>query len=135
VLHHHNEKEEKEMYACVERENFCRCCSRTRKSARAHEGKQMWCDEGGGAAKIIGCIASRVVRLLVHVDSKDKLYCIYYRYIDVKRDEYTYIVKTHKSGYYLCIYKWGWHVRKEKIRCTLYIMLFREKKEKNSLGD
>jgi hypothetical protein len=33
----------------------------------------MWCDEDGGAAKIIDCAASRVARLLVHMDSKDKL--------------------------------------------------------------
>jgi hypothetical protein len=44
-----------------------------RARARAREGKQMWCDEGDGAAKIIGCVASRVVRLLVHVGWKDKL--------------------------------------------------------------
>ncbi len=44
-----------------------------RTTARAREGKQMLCDEGGGAAEIIGCVASRVVRLLVHADLKDKL--------------------------------------------------------------
>jgi hypothetical protein len=35
MLHLHNEKEEKETYGCVERENFYRRCRRTRKSARA----------------------------------------------------------------------------------------------------
>lgn len=91
LLHHHNEKEEKDMSACVERENFCFSCSQTRKSASAREGKQMWCDEGGGGrgaaaatAKIIECVASRVVRLLVHADSKDKA-IVYYHSIDVEK--------------------------------------------------
>lgn len=56
----------------MERENFCRCCSRAHKRARKQtEGNR--CDEGVGALKIIGCIASRVVRLFVYVGWKDKL--------------------------------------------------------------
>ncbi len=31
------------------------------------------CDEGSGAAKIMGCVAARVVRFLVHAEWKDKV--------------------------------------------------------------
>ena len=39
----------------------------------AREGKQMCCNEGDGVVKIIGCVASRVVLLLVHKDCKGKV--------------------------------------------------------------
>ncbi len=43
---------------------------RARARARANGNR---CDEGDSAAKIIGCVASRVVRLLLHVGWKDKV--------------------------------------------------------------
>jgi hypothetical protein len=52
---------------------FAAAAAAVAERARAREGKQMWCDEGGGTAKIIDCAASRVARLLVHMDLKDEL--------------------------------------------------------------
>jgi len=52
----------------VERENFGRRRSRVRERAKGNR-----CDEGSGAAKIMGCVAARVVRFLVHAEWKDKV--------------------------------------------------------------
>jgi hypothetical protein len=41
--------------------------------AAAERAKGNRCDEGSGAAKIMGCVAAPVVRCLVHARWKDKL--------------------------------------------------------------
>lgn len=66
-----DEKEEKEtfMCVCVERENFCR-----RRSRVCERTKGNRCDVmKTGTGKIMGRVAARVVRFLVHAGWKDKL--------------------------------------------------------------
>ena len=71
--------------------------------ARAREGKQMWCDEGSGTAKIMGYVASRVVRFLVHEGWKDKPARIKIAEIDVERDGCTQMLGTYKSVCHKCM--------------------------------
>ncbi len=105
VLHHHNQNEEKEMYVCVERENFCRCCTRTHKSTRARRKTDvMWWRRWCCRDNRLCCLSGRSFACACGFEGQT---IVYYHYIHVERE-------TDEPGYHSYIYKWSWHVRRKK---------------------